>query len=137
MQARHAGQPQGAGGAANAAGAGQKAAAPRPLHHTAAVAAAPLPPAMPKASANKGCWLDAFKARAGPKRRAAGPAGGGGKRLAFAGGEAAGAGDAAAAQQQEQHGAGVPAGLHAVLYKFNEGYTNAVKRPMKVGELLQ
>jgi hypothetical protein len=28
------------------------------------------------------------------------------------------------------------AGQHKVLYRFNEGYTNAVKRPLLVRELL-
>ncbi|WIA29972.1 hypothetical protein OEZ86_000070 [Tetradesmus obliquus] len=106
------------------------AAKPAFLHHKAAAKAAPMPASAAKPA--KGCWLDAMGSRAAPKRKAAaapaGEAAGSAKRAATdaADGEAAAGGEG-----------GKPGGAHSVLYAYNEGYTNAVKRPMKVAELLQ
>lgn len=59
---------------------------------------------------------------------------------AAAGGAAAsaeGGTDAApAAAGHEAGGSGDGHNGYTVLYKFNEGYTNAVKRPIKMAELL-
>jgi hypothetical protein len=104
---------------------------PAILHHKAAAKAAPLPASAAKAA--KGCWLDAMRSRAAPKRKAAAaPAGeaANSKRAATDAAAAGQAGEAGAADDAK------PAAGHGVLYVYNEGYTNAVKRPMKVHELL-
>lgn len=97
-----------------------------PNHHTAAARAAVLPASAAKPA--KGCWLDALKARAAPKRKAAAAAPGEAGSSKRAATEAAG-------PVADRAGA-LTAINYDVLYKFNEGYTNAVKRPMKVQELL-
>lgn len=38
---------------------------------------------------------------------------------------------------EQQGGEATPKPKFTVLYRFNEGYTNAVKRPLTMGELLQ
>lgn len=95
--------------------------------------------------APKGCWLDNLKVQAAAKRKAAILAAGASKRAAVGqGATAAAAGhangnDAAAADGLGDVGDAMGGGGHnghSVLYKFNEGYTNAVKRPIKVAELL-
>jgi hypothetical protein len=111
-----------------AAGAVSK---PAILHHKAAAKAAPLPASAAKPA--KGCWLDAMRSRAAPKRKAAAaPAGeaASSKRAATGTAAAGEAGEAGTADEAK------PAAGHGVLYMYNEGYTNAVKRPMKVHELL-
>jgi hypothetical protein len=103
---------------------------PAILHHKAAAKAVPLPASAAKPA--KGCWLDAMRSRAAPKRKAAAaPAGEAAGKRAAADTEAGGAGEADGAEGSK------PAAGHAVLYVYNEGYTNAVKRPMKVQELLE
>lgn len=81
-----------------------------------------------------GTWLDALKARTAPKRKAA--AGIGGRTTAK---RQATEGECAAepAAVTEQNGSQAGGAGYTVLYRFNEGYTNAVKRPMKVTEWLQ
>eukprot|EP00878_Enallax_costatus_P033682 GHUV01037227.1.p1 GENE.GHUV01037227.1~~GHUV01037227.1.p1 ORF type:complete len:497 (+),score=226.94 GHUV01037227.1:901-2391(+) len=95
------------------------------LDHRAAAKAAVLPGGKPKAA---GTWLDALKARTAPKRKATGSAADrqASKRPALEAGAAA-----------EETGSQADVIENSVLYKFNEGYTNAVKRPMKVSEWLQ
>ncbi|KIY94364.1 hypothetical protein MNEG_13600, partial [Monoraphidium neglectum] len=95
----------------------------------------------------KGCWLDDMKRRKadatrskavaaitrGAKARAAATGGDGGvDAAATVAGGGGGAGKAAAAAAAAVAGPG----SHVVLFKFNEGYTNAVKRPLLVKELL-
>jgi hypothetical protein len=110
------------------------AGAPKPaiLHHKAAAKAAPLPASAAKPA--KGCWLDAMRSRAAPKRKAAaapaGEAAGSNKRAATEPAATVGCDEAGSAEEAK------PAAGHSVLYVYNEGYTNAVKRPMKVHELL-
>jgi chromosome transmission fidelity protein 18 len=101
---------------------------------------------LPKAP--KGCWLDTLKVQAAAKRKAAilavsankRAAQGQGLKPAAAAGGSQEAEDAAAAGDAAGDGAaGGDAGGHngyTVLYKYNEGYTNAVKRPIKMAELL-
>jgi chromosome transmission fidelity protein 18 len=68
----------------------------------------------------------------GAKARAAATGGDGGvDAAATVAGGGGGAGKAAAAAA-----AVAGPGSHVVLFKFNEGYTNAVKRPLLVKELL-
>uniref|UniRef100_A0A383W5P0 AAA+ ATPase domain-containing protein n=1 Tax=Tetradesmus obliquus TaxID=3088 RepID=A0A383W5P0_TETOB len=133
-QARHHGElpsPRGHPGTHSTATGKQptgSAAKPAFLHHKAAAKAAPMPASAAKPA--KGCWLDAMRSRAAPKRKAAaapaGEAAGSAKRAATdGGGDEAGGGEGSK-----------PGGAHSVLYAYNEGYTNAVKRPMKVAELL-
>lgn len=102
---------------------------PRALDHRAAAKAAALPNAKPKPA---GTWLDALKARTAPKRKAhgRGAPGPAAKRPAVA------SGVGTAADADEPAGGQEAAAGYTVLYKFNEGYTNAVKRPMKVSEWL-
>jgi chromosome transmission fidelity protein 18 len=101
----------------------------------------PVP--LPKVS--KGCWLDTLKVQAHAKRRAAILAVGASKRAALGQGPRPAA--AAAGKEGEPlctppeggWGEAAAEGGHngyTVLYKFNEGYTNAVKRPIKMAELL-
>eukprot|EP00775_Hariotina_reticulata_P012715 gene12715-12845_t len=130
------------GGAAPAARSGfgpSLAAKKGVLHHKAAAAAAPMPAVGKKASGSKGCWLDALKAKVAPKRKA--PPGAAAvksnKRPATEATDGATAGDVEAAGAAEGSSQGGAAASYDVLYKFNEGYTNAVKRPMKVFEMLQ
>lgn len=99
--------------------------------------AAPLP------KAPKGCWLDAARGQAAAKRKAQILAVGANKRAALGQGPRAtaaaagdGSEDAAAAAEGTEDGAGCGHNGYTVLYKFNEGYTNAVKRPIKMAELL-
>jgi chromosome transmission fidelity protein 18 len=75
------------------------------------------------AAAKKGTWLEAM-ARGKQQRRAA-------ARAAVA---TAGAGVIVDGDGMPCDGGG--AVVRAVLYKFNEGYTNAVRRPVLVSELL-
>lgn len=115
---------------AAAAGGGVR---PAILHHQAAAKAAPLPASAAKPA--KGCWLDALRSRSAPKRKAAAPAGeaAGSSKRAATDAAAAAAAEAGAAPAADDF---KPAAGHSVLYVYNEGYTNAVKRPMKVQELL-
>jgi hypothetical protein len=69
----------------------------------------------------------ASKQRQVSKRNRTAPAGGA-KGAAGGGGDGDAAATAAAAI--------VGPGQHVVLYRFNEGYTNAVKRPLRLGDLL-
>ncbi|GLC41596.1 hypothetical protein PLESTM_001218500 [Pleodorina starrii] len=92
----------------------------------------------------KGTWMDAFKQQASAKAR--GGVGGG----ASAGAAARKAADQVAAEAGEAGGAAPAGGAAAtaaggggggrlpfpVLYRFNEGYTNAVKRPLLMRELM-
>ncbi len=86
-------------------------------------------PAAPVSNKRKGNWMDALKQQASAKRGSASAAARRGAEAAAA--EAGGAGEAAA---------GVKGGAgrlqFPVLYRYNEGYTNAVKRPLLVRELL-
>lgn len=78
-------------------------------------------------------WLEAMRVTASSRRKAAAV----GRPLpgAGAGGGAAG-GDGAAGDAAGEDDGGTTKGAFAVLYKFNEGYTNAVKRPLLLKELL-
>jgi hypothetical protein len=132
----------GAGGSGGAGKGGQAAAG------GAAAAAGAAGGATGKA--RKGCWLDSMKAKAAAKRKAAvlGQVAGASKRQAAAGGPTAAAREAGSDADARAAGAGGGeegtqpgplcggAGVHAVLYAYNEGYTNAVKRPIKMAELL-
>lgn len=101
----------------------------------------------------RGCWLDTLKVKAAAKRKAAvlGHTRAAANKRAAQGqpGAGAAAATAGAAACGSQGGGGDdevmeltppfvygPA-AYTVLYKFNEGYTNAVKRPLKMAELLQ
>lgn len=111
-------------------------------------AASSKPAPLPKAP--KGCWLDTLKVQAAAKRKAAILAVGASKRAAMGQGPkpAAAAGQGPEAEGEactppEDGAGGAAAGAergghngYTVLYKFNEGYTNAVKRPIKMAELL-
>lgn len=113
-----------------------------PARGSGASKAAPLP------KAPKGCWLDAARGQAAAKRKAQILAVGANKRAALGQGLKAAAGGAAtsaeggtdaapaAAAGDEAGGSGDGHNGYTVLYKFNEGYTNAVKRPIKMAELL-
>lgn len=110
-----------------------------PGNSTKARGAAAKPAPLPKAP--KGCWLDAARGQAAAKRKAQILAVGANKRAALgqglkattaAAGADEGSQDAAAAAED----AGGGHNGYTVLYKFNEGYTNAVKRPIKMAELL-
>ena len=78
-------------------------------------------------AASKGTWMDSWKAKA------AGPA-----RKALA--ALPGPGRATSAEAEAGSARLVPGRSHGVqfpvIYKFNEGYTNAVKRPLLIRELL-
>jgi chromosome transmission fidelity protein 18 len=89
------------------------------------------PPEPPK---RRGCWLDELKQRRAESKRPQ-PA------SARARGASPGAGgngndEAEAAKLASNARAGGP-GSHVALFRFNEGYTNAVKRPLAIRELLQ
>jgi chromosome transmission fidelity protein 18 len=96
-----------------------------------------------KAAGPKGCWLDALKAKVAPKRKAppGAAAAKNNKRPATEAADASGDTPAGAADGggggADEGSQGGAAASYDVLYKFNEGYTNAVKRPMKVFEMLQ
>ena len=89
--------------------------------------------------------MDNLKVAAAAKRKAAILAVGANKRAALGqGAKPAGeagadggsaAGDGVGSSSADAADAGGHNG-HTVLYKFNEGYTNAVKRPIKMAELL-
>jgi hypothetical protein len=105
-----------------------------PLLSTHPLVSLPPPPAPPSKteSKRKGNWLDELKHRKATSKRSKATAvalpGGGG--ASGASGECGGAAGAAG---------GKPAtgpGSHVCLYRFNEGYTNAVKRPLLMQELL-
>lgn len=88
-----------------------------------------LPGGKPKAA---GTWLDALKARTAPKRKATGPA----AHPQVSKRPTSELGGTAPHEAQES-GSHADLAVNSVLYKYNEGYTNAVKRPMKVSEWLQ
>jgi hypothetical protein len=94
------------------------------------------PAPLPKAS--KGCWLDAARGQAAAKRKAQILAVGANKRAAL--GQVPKETTATWGGSEDAADAGDDAGRghngYTVLYKFNEGYTNAVKRPIKMAELL-
>jgi hypothetical protein len=109
----------------------------------------PALPSSPKGNKRKaGCWLDAWasKSREASKgrRTAAGKAAGMAAAAAAAAARSAGSGEAAAAgaggtgheEEAGVWGAVLACKQHAVLYHFNEGYTNAVKRPLLLSDLL-
>ena len=76
------------------------------------------------ASAPRGTWLDQLKEQRMQRR----PAGAAGRRAGSTGGDgAAGGGDTSPGGKRGQ----LP-----VLYKYHEGYTNAVKRPLLMRDLL-
>ena len=109
---------------------------------TGAASKKPVP--LPKVS--KGCWLDTLKVQAHAKRRAAILAVGASKRAALGQGPRPAAaaatgeeGEPLCTPPEAGGGSAAAEGGHngyTVLYKFNEGYTNAVKRPIKMAELL-
>lgn len=155
LQARHVGEEQGAaqtpGKTAAAArtplaptGPAKQQQQQQPAAHSKGrgTAASSKPAPLPKAP--KGCWLDTLKVQAAAKRKAAILAVGASKRAAMGQGPkpaaaAVGPGAEAEACTPPEAGAGADFGGHngyTVLYKFNEGYTNAVKRPIKMTELL-
>jgi chromosome transmission fidelity protein 18 len=94
------------------------------------------PAPLPKAP--KGCWLDAARGQAAAKRKAQILAVGANKRAALGQGPkaTAAAGEGSGDAEGAGDGAGCGHNGYTVLYKFNEGYTNAVKRPIKMAELL-
>lgn len=93
-------------------------------------------------------WLDALRVNASNKRKqqvlgARQPAGAAAAAAGAAGGDAGAAGGAAGAGGPENAAPPAAAQRHQgsttgfpVIYKFNEGYTNAVKRPVLMRELL-
>lgn len=106
--------------------------------------AAAVPRAAPETK-RKGCWLDSLstKQRNASKRRpGAQPPAAGSNDAASAGAAdavgggagAAGGGDAAGAAGKA--GEVLGPGSHIVLYQFLEGYTNAVKRPLRLQDML-
>ncbi|KAG2451248.1 hypothetical protein HYH02_003855 [Chlamydomonas schloesseri] len=97
----------------------------------------------------KGTWMDAFKQQASAKARGSVGGGAGAGAAARKGAAAAaattcvdgvenGGGPEAEVLVEAGGGAGADGGRlpFPVLYRYNEGYTNAVKRPLLVRELL-
>jgi hypothetical protein len=114
--------PRPSGAAAAGAPPGAAAAAKAPVAGPVVRRLEPRAP-LPEVK-RRGCWLDDLKQRKASSKRSAAVAAAGGAPGAGADGGGA---------------AGVKAsgpGSHVVLYRYNEGYTNAVKRPLLVHELL-
>lgn len=95
----------------------------------------------PTDAKRRGCWLDDIKKRKADSKRskavtAASAGAAAGSKGGLGGG---GAGAGAAPYGAEGVAAGkvlTGPGSHVVLYRYNEGYTNAVKRPLLMRELL-
>lgn len=158
LQARHAGEEQGAAQTpGKTAAAARTPLAPKgppkqqqqPAAHSKGRGAAASSKPAPLPKAPKGCWLDTLKVQAAAKRKAAILAVGASKRAALGQGPKPAAAAAAPGAELEactppeggaqEAAAGADGGGHngyTVLYKFNEGYTNAVKRPIKMAELM-
>lgn len=88
---------------------------------------------MSEPPASKRNWLEAMRTNAMIRKKPGAAA----KEGAAAGGEAENVAPAGTGWTLAQRGsAAADTGQFKVLYRFNEGYTNAVKRPMLVKELL-
>lgn len=88
---------------------------------------------MSEPPASKRNWLEAMRTNAMIRNKPGAAA----KEGAAAGGEAENVTPAGNGWTLAQRGsAAADNGQFKVLYRFNEGYTNAVKRPMLVKELL-
>ena len=94
----------------------------------------------------KGTWLDHIRGRASKRRAgvlaaaavraAASVAEAQGRQMALAAGEGDGAAAAAANEELSPGAMAMKAAAPKAVYRFNEGYTNAVRRPVRVREML-